>query len=72
MAEQELDPIFLNFGRSVKKSVKSRSSVLSGKKVEYFKGKDLILCLSKLKKIKYKDNEKTFKHIKQISDFAEE
>ena len=71
MAE-ELNPVFLNLGRQIKKSLKSRSSVLQGKKVEYFKGKDLILCLSKLKKIKWSKTEKEFKNLKQIADFGEE
>ena len=71
MAEEELNPLFLNFGRAVKKAIKSRSSVLQGKKVEYFKGKDLVLCLSKLKKIQWKKEEKEFKSKKDISEFGD-
>jgi hypothetical protein len=69
---EELNPILLNLGRQVKKALKSRSSVLNGKKVEYFKGKDLILGLSKLKKINWQKNEREFKSIKQINDFGDE
>ena len=71
MAEEELNPLLLNFGRAVKKAIKSRSSVLQGKKVEYFKGKDLVLCLSKLKKIQWKKEEKEFKSKKDISEFGD-
>lgn len=71
MAE-ELNPLFLSFGRTVKKSIKSRSSVLAGKKVEFFKGKDLVLCLSKLKLIKANNEEREFKSKKNICDFADE
>lgn len=71
MAEA-LDPLQLNLGRMVKKIIKSRTSVFQGKKVEYFKGKDIILALSKKKLLSYKDTKKEFKTVKQVTDFCDE
>ncbi|OMJ85447.1 hypothetical protein SteCoe_13205 [Stentor coeruleus] len=71
MAE-DLDPMYLSLGRSLKKVLKSRTSVLGGKKVEYFKGKDFILGLTKCKKLTYNKEDREFKTLKQISDFGDE
>lgn len=71
MAE-ELNPFFLSLGQTIKKSVKSRTSVLMGKKVEYFKGKDFVLLLSKLKTLKVEKEIKEVKTMKQITDLGDE
>lgn len=71
MAE-ELDPMYLSLGRSLKKALKSRTSVLGGKKVEYFKGKDFLVGLSKCKKLTYNKEDRDFKTLKQITDFGDE
>ena len=71
MAEA-LDQNSLHLGRMVKKLLRSRTSVFGGKKLEYFKGKDVILSLSKKKVLEYKDLKKEFKTQKNISDFCDE
>lgn len=71
MAEA-LDQTSLHLGRMVKKLLKSRTSVFRGKKVEYFKGKDIILSLSKKKVLEYRDLKKEFKTQKNITDFCDE
>jgi hypothetical protein len=71
MAE-DLDQVSLAFGRLLKKLLKSRTSVFAGKKVEYFKGKDVILSLSKKQYLECKGTKKDFKSKKQIIDFCDE
>ena len=56
----------------MKKIIKSRTSVFQGKKVEYFKGKDIILALSKKKTLTHKSTTKEFKTLKQVTDFCDE